>query len=87
LREEALNAAVGSGLYTFKTPQQGAATSVLLAASPLVEGVGGRYFEDCEEALPHRPGTHRGVADHAVDAGAAGRLWQVSLEHIGAHSW
>lgn len=33
-----------------KTPAQGAATSVLLAASPLVEGVGGRYFEDCNEA-------------------------------------
>jgi len=33
-----------------KTPEQGAATSVLLAASPLVEGVGGRYFEDCHEA-------------------------------------
>ena len=33
-----------------KTPEQGAATSVLLAASPLVEGVGGRYFEDCNEA-------------------------------------
>src|SRR5690242_3273816 len=33
-----------------KTPQQGAATSVLLAASPLLDGVGGRYFEDCNEA-------------------------------------
>ena len=33
-----------------KTPEQGAATSVLLAASPLLDGVGGRYFEDCHEA-------------------------------------
>lgn len=33
-----------------KTTQQGAATSVLLAVSPLLEGVGGRYFEDCHEA-------------------------------------
>ena len=33
-----------------KTLQQGAATSVLLAASPLLEGVGCRYFEDCNEA-------------------------------------
>ena len=40
--------------------EQGAATSVLLAASPLLEGVGGRYFEDCNEALPHgRPGMQR----------------------------
>jgi Enoyl-(Acyl carrier protein) reductase len=35
----------------WKTPQQGAATSVLLAASPLVEGVTGRYFEDRNEAV------------------------------------
>ena len=33
-----------------KTVQQGAATSVLLAASPLLDKVGGRYFEDCNEA-------------------------------------
>jgi NAD(P)-dependent dehydrogenase (short-subunit alcohol dehydrogenase family) len=34
----------------WKTLEQGAATSVLLAASPLVKGVTGRYFEDCNEA-------------------------------------
>ena len=33
-----------------KTVPQGAATSVLLAASPLLDKVGGRYFEDCNEA-------------------------------------
>ena len=33
-----------------KTPEQGAATSVLLAVSPELEGVGGRYYEDCAEA-------------------------------------
>ena len=33
-----------------KTVQQGAATSVLLAASPLLSCIGGRYFEDCNEA-------------------------------------
>ena len=33
-----------------KSPAQGAATSVLLAASPLLDNVGGRYFEDCREA-------------------------------------
>src|SRR3954452_523180 len=33
-----------------KTPEQGAATSVLLAAAPDLEGVGGRYYEDCHEA-------------------------------------
>src|ERR1700742_4842872 len=33
-----------------KTTQQGAATSVLLATSRQLEGIGGRYFEDCNEA-------------------------------------
>ena len=33
-----------------KTVEQGASTSVLLAASPLVEGIGGRYFENNNEA-------------------------------------
>jgi NAD(P)-dependent dehydrogenase (short-subunit alcohol dehydrogenase family) len=67
-----------------KNIEQGAATSVLLAASPLVEGVTGRYFEDCEEAGPHRPGVRRGVADYALDPAAAARLWQVSLDMLAA---
>ena len=75
-----VRAAEGPG---WKTPQQGAATSALLAASPLVEDVGGRYFEDCNEAEPHREGTGTGVADHALDPDAAARLWDVSRELIG----
>jgi hypothetical protein len=66
-----------------KTPEQGAATSVLLAASPLVEGVGGCYFEDCNEApvLDERPAAGMGgVASYALDPGNAWRLWEVSLE-------
>jgi hypothetical protein len=57
---------------------QGAATSVLLAASPLVEGVSGRYFEDAQEAEPHVPGVRRGVAAHALDHALAERLWTLS---------
>lgn len=34
----------------WKTPQQGAATSVLLASSPLLEAIGGRFFVDCNES-------------------------------------
>jgi NAD(P)-dependent dehydrogenase (short-subunit alcohol dehydrogenase family) len=63
---------------------QGAATSVLLAASPLVEGVTGRYFEDAQEAEPFEPGRRRGVAAHAVDGDAAKRLWTLSLDLIEA---
>jgi hypothetical protein len=55
---------------------------VLLAVSPLVEGVGGRYFEDCNEALPHEPGARSGVAAYALDPEAAARLWQVSAAMI-----
>jgi len=66
----------------WKTPEQGAATSVLLAASPLVEGVGGRYFEDANEALPHVEGTRTGVMSYALDEEAARRLWRESLRLI-----
>ncbi|MEE1664245.1 SDR family NAD(P)-dependent oxidoreductase [Streptomyces sp. WAC07094] len=69
---------------SWKNIEQGAATSVLLAASPLVEGVTGRYFEDCNEAGPHRPGVRRGVAGHAVDPQSAARLWQLSIDMVEA---
>ncbi|UVF22634.1 SDR family NAD(P)-dependent oxidoreductase (plasmid) [Microvirga terrae] len=64
-----------------KTPQQGAATSVLLAASPLLEGVGGCYFEDCNEAttVSKRPSDWMGVAHYALDPANAERLWNISL--------
>jgi NAD(P)-dependent dehydrogenase (short-subunit alcohol dehydrogenase family) len=70
---------------TLKTPEQGAATSVLLAASPLVDGVTGRYFEDCNEAevVQERGNVFGGVAPYAVDRDNAERLWEVSLGLIG----
>lgn len=71
-----------STAVSWKTPEQGAATSVLLATSPLLDGVSGRYFEDCNEAEPHRPGVRRGVASYALDSGNAARLWQVSLDML-----
>jgi NAD(P)-dependent dehydrogenase (short-subunit alcohol dehydrogenase family) len=66
----------------WKTPEQGAATSVLLATSPLLAGIGGRYFEDCNEALPNEPGTRTGVAPYALDEGNAERLWRVTEETL-----
>ncbi|MFE3737019.1 SDR family NAD(P)-dependent oxidoreductase [Streptomyces sp. NPDC059134] len=70
--------------YPWRTAQQGAATSVLLAASPLVEGIGGRYFENCNEVLPSdlasADGDADGVAAHALDPEAAQRLWKVSAQ-------
>lgn len=69
---------------TEKSIEQGAATSILLAASPLVEGVTGAYFEDCQVAGPHTPGVRRGVADYALDPDNARRLWDLSVELTGA---
>jgi NAD(P)-dependent dehydrogenase (short-subunit alcohol dehydrogenase family) len=69
----------------FKSVQQGAATSVLLAASPLLEGIGGRYFEDCNEAVRverrGKPG-QGGVAPYALDPANAERLWELSVNYL-----
>jgi NAD(P)-dependent dehydrogenase (short-subunit alcohol dehydrogenase family) len=68
-----------------KTIEQGAATSVLVASSPELEGVGGRYFEDCHEAeVVDERGGPQGVARYAVDPANAERLWDVSLELLRA---
>jgi NAD(P)-dependent dehydrogenase (short-subunit alcohol dehydrogenase family) len=73
---------VSNSPVAWKNTEQGAATSVLLAASPLVDGISGRYFEDCNQAAPHQPGARNGVAAHALDPEAAERLWAVSLEAL-----
>ena len=65
-----------------KTPQQGAATSILVATSPLLDGIGGRYFADCNESEPvsRRIGFDLvGVAPNALDPENADRLWEESL--------
>ncbi|MCP8711047.1 SDR family NAD(P)-dependent oxidoreductase [Streptomyces thermocarboxydus] len=68
----------------YKTPAQGAATSVLLAASPLLEGVTGRYFEDNQEApiVTDAEDPTGGVAAHAVDPAAADRLWEYATQAL-----
>jgi len=65
-----------------KTPEQGAATSILLATAPLMEGKGGHYFENCNEApvVSKRPADYQGVAAYALDSINADRLWETSLE-------
>lgn len=72
--------ATGLELPPGKTVEQGAATSVLLAASPVVEGITGGYFEDCARAEPvtQRAGALAGVAPYALDRENAERLWTVS---------
>jgi NAD(P)-dependent dehydrogenase (short-subunit alcohol dehydrogenase family) len=69
----------------WKSIEQGAATSVLLATSPQLEGIGGRYFEDCNEAeAVEGDGGMRGVRSYALDPAAARRLWDVSLAMLDA---
>lgn len=83
--EQALEAFRAAGT-DFKSVEQGAATSVLLAASPLLDGIGGRYFEDCNEAVVvnRRGGPGRGgVAPYALDPVNAERLWELSLKLVG----
>jgi hypothetical protein len=57
---------------------------VLVATSPLLGGIGGRYFEDCDEAAIIDPeighGRQRGVAAYALDPQTAARFWDVSLQ-------
>jgi NAD(P)-dependent dehydrogenase (short-subunit alcohol dehydrogenase family) len=68
-----------------KTPQPSAATSVLLAASPLLNGISGLYFEDCTEAhaVAKRPTDFSGgVAAYALDPENADRLLDRSLKLI-----
>jgi NAD(P)-dependent dehydrogenase (short-subunit alcohol dehydrogenase family) len=69
-----------------KSPPQGAATSVLLAASPLLKGVGGRYFEDCHEAnVTDAPEPYGGgVNPWALDPESAETLWDLSLTMLDA---
>jgi NAD(P)-dependent dehydrogenase (short-subunit alcohol dehydrogenase family) len=92
MNREELGSLRASGTFRFKTIGQGAATSVLVATSPQLEGIGGRYFEDCNQApvlghdpadqtdtVSYRPLEQRGVAGYALDPDNASRLWELSL--------
>jgi NAD(P)-dependent dehydrogenase (short-subunit alcohol dehydrogenase family) len=78
-----------------KTPEQGAATEVWAATSPLLEGKGGLYLENSNisppaETLvplePGKPGDARGyfgVKAHALNVESADRLWVLSEKLTG----
>jgi NAD(P)-dependent dehydrogenase (short-subunit alcohol dehydrogenase family) len=92
MNREELGSLRASGTFRFKTIEQGAATSVLVATSPQLDGIGGRYYEDCNQAPvlardpadqtdPGRYGPleEGGVAAYALDPDNARRLWELSL--------
>jgi NAD(P)-dependent dehydrogenase (short-subunit alcohol dehydrogenase family) len=66
-------------LDIFKTPPQGASTSVWAATAQQLKGHGGLYLEDCQQGVPAEPGNRvSGYSPHIADAAAAQRLWAVS---------
>jgi NAD(P)-dependent dehydrogenase (short-subunit alcohol dehydrogenase family) len=79
---ERMRAAAGAASARWKTPEEGAATSILVATSPLLDGIGGRYFEDGNEAETGQLSARNGVAAYALDPEAAARLWQVSVKTL-----
>lgn len=69
--------------FTFKSVEQGAATSIWAATAPYLEQMGGLYLEDCQIADPATPGGVGGVESYAVDHVAAAGLWDLSQELAG----
>jgi hypothetical protein len=64
----------GLARVLLKTPEQGAATSIYLASSPEVEGISGKYFEDCKLQTS---------SAESYDVEIARRLWQISADMTG----
>ena len=72
------NGALGRGLHKllrpfFRTPEDGAATTLHVATDPAVDGVSGRYFANCEEVAPKPWG---------MDDDAGRQLWAISEEAV-----
>ena len=67
----------------FKSPSQGAGTSLWAATSPMLNDVSGVYCENCDVAARQEDGPmarYIGVADWAVDTDEASKLWDLT-EH------
>ena len=68
----------------FKTPEQGAATSVWAAVGSELDGIGGLYLEDVGEALPFDPARpFTGYQPYARDPQTAQALWTLSEDLVG----
>jgi NAD(P)-dependent dehydrogenase (short-subunit alcohol dehydrogenase family) len=81
---EMLDASRPSGQpLSFKSVEQGAATSVWAATAPELAGRGGLYLEDCHVAGPAQEGRDEGYHPYALDPGQADRLWELSEALVG----
>ena len=69
----------------FKTPSQGAATSVWCATNAQLDGHGGVYCEDCDIArqVPADDKGFSGVRPWAIDSVLADKLWSLSESMTG----
>ncbi|PYI09728.1 NAD(P)-binding protein [Aspergillus sclerotiicarbonarius CBS 121057] len=70
----------------WKTPEQGAATTVWAAVAKELEGRGGVYLDNCavaEEWVPTESGWGPGYASWAFNPESEARLWATSLELLG----
>ncbi len=69
----------GTPLDLFKSPAQGASTSVWAATAPALKGRGGLYLEDCQQGHPAEPSNRvSGFSAHIANPSNALRLWDVS---------
>lgn len=88
-QKESPDAAEAAGVFTYKTIEQGAATSIVAAVAPEFAHTGGHYLDDAQEAytvpndadLAQHP---HGVKEWALDPAAAERLWTVSTDLLRA---
>ncbi|MET8849145.1 SDR family NAD(P)-dependent oxidoreductase [Amycolatopsis sp. NPDC004625] len=81
----------GNYLVEFKSPEQGAATTVWAATSPQLAGLGGLYLEDCDvaELAPSDAEglAASGVRRYALDRDEAARLWTLSAQLTGVDAF
>ena len=88
-QKRSLDAAEAAGVFTYKSIEQGAATTLVAAVSPQFAHTGGHYLDDGQEAytvsndatLAQHP---HGVKHWALDPESAERLWTVSTELVGS---
>ncbi|MGQ7829828.1 SDR family NAD(P)-dependent oxidoreductase [Altererythrobacter sp. Z27] len=69
--------------FSWKTVEQGAATSCWAATAPELAGHGGVYCEDCHVAVVDDASPTGGVRSYAVDPDKAEQLWTLSEELVG----
>ncbi|WP_205752332.1 SDR family NAD(P)-dependent oxidoreductase [Cryptosporangium phraense] len=86
-QKDYLAAAEAAGAFVYKTPQQGAATTLVAAVAPEYAHSGGHYLDNGREArLVENDAdlftNSDGVKRWALDPEAAQRLWKVSSELV-----